>query len=73
MERQELLKREYVLRILAATTFIIFFQLYMVAPLIPVLSNYYGVTEQKVGLIVPAYVIPYGISKGIVRLTIREK
>mgnify|MGYP001034893353 CR=1 FL=1 len=62
MERQELLKREYVLRILAATTFIIFFQLYMVAPLIPLLSTYYGVTEQKVGLIVPAYVIPYGIS-----------
>src|SRR6187551_2362806 len=55
-------KREYLLRILSAATFIIFFQLYMVAPLIPALSSYFKVTEQTVGLIVPAFLIPYGIA-----------
>ncbi|MEO6813941.1 MAG: MFS transporter [Ginsengibacter sp.] len=54
-------KREYLLRLLSAATFIIFFQLYMVAPLIPGLSSYFKVTEQTVGLIVPAFLIPYGI------------
>ncbi len=62
MTEQEFLRREYLLRTLAAATFIIFFQLYMVPPLIPALSTYFGVTEQKVGLIIPAYLIPYGIS-----------
>lgn len=55
-------KRDYLLRILSAATFIIFFQLYMVAPLIPSLSDFFKVSEQKVGLIVPAYLLPYGIS-----------
>jgi len=54
-------RREYLLRILSAATFIIFFQLYMVAPLIPGLSSYFKVTEQTVGLIVPAFLIPYGV------------
>lgn len=55
-------KRENLLRTLAVATFIIFFQLYMVAPLIPSLSLYFNVTEQYIGLIVPAFLIPYGIS-----------
>jgi MFS family permease len=55
-------KREYLLRILSAATFIIFFQLYMVAPLIPGLSMYFKVSEQTIGLIVPAFLIPYGIA-----------
>jgi predicted MFS family arabinose efflux permease len=55
-------KREYLLYILSAATFIIFFQLYMVAPLLPALSVFFNVSEQKIGLIVPAYLIPYGIS-----------
>ncbi|MEO5650975.1 MAG: MFS transporter [Ginsengibacter sp.] len=55
-------QREYLLRLLSAATFIIFFQLYMVAPLIPGLSSYFKVSEQTIGLIVPAFLIPYGIA-----------
>lgn len=55
-------KREYLLYVLSAATFIIFFQLYMVAPLLPSLSVFFNVSEQTIGLIVPAYLIPYGIS-----------
>lgn len=47
---------------LAAATFIIFFQGYMVAPIIPALSSTFGSSVQTVGLIVPAYLIPYGIA-----------
>ena len=47
---------------LAAATFIIFFQAYMVAPIIPALSNTFVTSVEKVGLIVPAYLIPYGIA-----------
>jgi MFS family permease len=47
---------------LAAATFIIFFQGYMVAPIIPTLSSIFGSSVQTVGLIVPAYLIPYGIA-----------
>ncbi|OJW77738.1 MAG: MFS transporter [Bacteroidetes bacterium 46-16] len=54
--------REQLLWVLSAATFIIFFQLYMVAPLIPTLSVFFKETEQQVGLIVPAYLIPYGVS-----------
>src|SRR2546426_4262018 len=55
-------KRERLLRVLSAATFLIFFQAYMVAPLIPRLSAVFSVSAQTVGLIVPAYMIPYGIS-----------
>lgn len=55
-------RRERLLRMLAAATFIIFFQAYMVAPIIPALSNAFGTSVQTVGLIVPAYLIPYGIA-----------
>ncbi len=48
--------------VLSAATFLIFFQAYMVAPLIPRLSDVFGVSNRKVGLIVPAYMIPYGLS-----------
>ncbi|WP_235658990.1 MFS transporter [Cupriavidus metallidurans] len=34
----------------------------MVAPIIPALARIFGVAEQTVGLIVPAYLIPYGIA-----------
>jgi fucose permease len=34
----------------------------MVAPLIPRLSGIFGVSGQTFGLIVPAYMIPYGVS-----------
>lgn len=55
-------KREYLLRILSIATFIIFFQIYMVAPLLPGLSVFFHVSEQRTGLIVPAFLIPYGIA-----------
>ncbi|KVK87574.1 MFS transporter [Burkholderia ubonensis] len=55
-------ERERLLRMLAAATFIIFFQAYMVAPIIPALSKTFGASVQTVGLVVPAYLIPYGIA-----------
>jgi predicted MFS family arabinose efflux permease len=55
-------RRERLLRVLAAATFIIFFQAYMVAPIIPALSYAFGTSVERVGLIVPAYLIPYGIA-----------
>lgn len=55
-------QRECLLRMLAVATIIIFFQAYMVAPIIPALSNAFGTSVQTAGLIVPAYLIPYGIA-----------
>jgi predicted MFS family arabinose efflux permease len=54
--------RERLLRILAGLTFLICFQAYMVAPMIPQLSSLFGISAQKMGLLVPAYLIPYGVS-----------
>ncbi len=53
--------REPLLRILITVTFLIFFQAYMVAPLIPHFSQEFKVSSQTIGLIIPAYLIPYGI------------
>ena len=55
-------ERERLLRMLAGATFIIFFQAYMVAPIIPALATAFATSDQTVGLIVPAYLIPYGIA-----------
>lgn len=55
-------ERERLLRMLSVATFIIFFQAYMVAPIIPALSNAFGTSVQTAGLVVPAYLIPYGIA-----------
>src|SRR6266851_5982633 len=55
-------QRERLLRVLSAATFLIFFQAYMVAPLIPRLGSVFAVSGQPIGLIVPAYMIPYGVS-----------
>ena len=55
-------QRERLLRILSASTFVIFFQAYMVAPIIPTLADTFGTSVERVGLIVPAYLIPYGIA-----------
>lgn len=54
------LQREALLRVLAAATFIIFFQAFMVAPIIPRLASTFGVSPHEAGFIVPAYLIPYG-------------
>jgi predicted MFS family arabinose efflux permease len=55
-------QRERLLRMLAIATFIIFFQAYMVAPIIPALSGVFAVPVETVGLLVPAYLIPYGVA-----------
>lgn len=55
-------QRERLLRLLALTTFIVFFQGYMVAPIIPLLSAAFHAPEQITGMIIPAYLIPYGIA-----------
>lgn len=55
-------QRERVLRMLSLATFLIFFQAFMVAPIIPRLSEVFGVSPQEIGLIVPAYLIPYGLA-----------
>ena len=55
-------RRERLLWALSAATFLIFFQAYMVAPLIPRFTHVFGVPEQRIGLIVPAYLIAYGVS-----------
>lgn len=55
-------QREHLLRLLSAATFLIFFQIFMVAPLIPLLSRAFNVSEQTIGLIIPAFMIPYGVS-----------
>jgi predicted MFS family arabinose efflux permease len=54
--------RERLLRLLALATFVIFFQGYMVAPIIPLLSTVLHASEETTGLLVPAYHIPYGIA-----------
>jgi len=54
--------RERLLRLLALTTFIVFFQGYMVAPIIPLLSTAFHAPEQTTGMIVPAYLISYGVA-----------
>lgn len=54
--------RERLLWVLALATFVIFFQAFMVAPIIPQLSAAFGTSAETVGLIVPAYLIPYGIA-----------
>ena len=55
-------KREKLLWVLSAATFVIFFQAYMIAPLIPKLAVLFHASEQQVGNVVPAYLIPYGIT-----------
>jgi len=54
--------RERLLWVLSGATFLIFFQAYMVAPLIPRFAAIFGESVEKIGFIVPAYLIPYGIA-----------
>ncbi len=55
-------QREYLIWVLAGATFVIFFQAFMVAPLLPRLADLFGVSVEAMSLIVPAYLIPYGIA-----------
>ena len=56
----DLKRREQLLWLLATTTFLVFFQAYMIAPLIPRLAAVFDVSVQTMGLAVPAYLIAYG-------------
>lgn len=51
-----------ILIMLGLAAALVFFQAYMIAPLIPKLADVFEVPEQKIGLIVPAYMLAYGIS-----------
>lgn len=55
-------RRNQLLWVLSAATCLIFFQAYMVAPLIPRFARVFGVSAEMVGLMVPAYLIPYGFT-----------
>jgi predicted MFS family arabinose efflux permease len=47
---------------LAIAAGLIFFQGYMIAPLIPRLAQVFEVSEQEIGLIVPAYLLSYALA-----------
>jgi predicted MFS family arabinose efflux permease len=49
-------------RILGAAAFLVMFQAYLVAPLIPALIRSFHSNQSLIGLVVPAFTIPYGIS-----------
>lgn len=53
---------ERLVRILAAATFLIFFQAYMIAPLIPKLALVFHASPQTIGIAVVVYMIPYGVA-----------
>lgn len=46
---------------LTAATFLVFFQGFMVAPLIPGLAEIFEVSPRLMGFVEPAYLIPYGL------------
>lgn len=50
------------IKILAAEAFLVLFQAYLLAPLIPELSSSFHVPVSALGLLVAAYTIPYGLS-----------
>ena len=54
--------RTRLLRIVVAAVFVLFFQTYMVAPLIPSLADTFHADRQRVGLLIPAYTIPYALA-----------
>ncbi len=53
---------ERFLKLASAIIFLIFFQTYTIAPLIPWLAKAFSVSEQTVGLLVPAYTLPYAVA-----------
>src|SRR5229473_5148314 len=54
-------EQQWLLYVLAAATFLIFFQAFMIAPLIPRLAQIFHASPTTIGLAVPAYLIPYGL------------
>jgi len=60
--RDSSLQHEALLRVLSAAAFLVFFQAYLVAPLIPALAIEFHASPSLLGMLVPAYMLPYGIS-----------
>ncbi|MCA1994277.1 MAG: MFS transporter, partial [Coleofasciculus sp. S288] len=61
LERR-LQKHKNLLGLLSIAAGLIFLQGYMIAPLIPRLSEIFQVPEQEIGLIVPAYMLAYALA-----------
>jgi predicted MFS family arabinose efflux permease len=53
--------RDGLLRPLLAALCLLFFQAYMVAPLIPYLSEQFHTSRENAGMLVPAYLLPYAV------------
>lgn len=49
------------LRLLAAGAFLVFFQAFMIAPLLPRLAELFDSSTSAVGWAIPAYLVPYGV------------
>lgn len=56
------LNHNYLLYIISSAAFLVFFQTFMVAPIIPKLARVFKVSPTAIGAIIPAFLIPYGIS-----------
>jgi predicted MFS family arabinose efflux permease len=54
--------QDAILKPLATAVFLVFFNGYMIAPLIPALSREFSVGIQQMGWVVPAYMLTYGLS-----------
>src|ERR1700693_4986003 len=54
--------RERLLGLLAFATFVVFFQAYAIAPMLPELAIFFHAEVRDVGLAIPAYLVPYGIA-----------
>jgi predicted MFS family arabinose efflux permease len=55
-------KKMFIIQILGVASFLVMFQAYLVAPLIPALSKEFHSSKDIIGLIIPAFTIPYGLS-----------
>lgn len=55
-------EREQLLKLLAFATFVVFFQAYAIAPMLPQLATFFHSGVRDVGFAVPAYLLPYGVA-----------
>ncbi len=62
MERTEAAESVTVLKILSGAAFFVLFNSFLMAPIIPSLAKEFNVGENLIGLAVPAFLIPYGVS-----------
>lgn len=62
MHRSADLEQSPLVVVLTGAAFLIFFQAFMVAPILPRLADVFGTSTGTVGLAIPAYLIPYGVT-----------